>query len=63
MAALDAVSGSAKKGEKQGNEDPRVVASSLEAAEKAVNKFVARRLQPAVQKVKLLCACDDCCVV
>ncbi|KAK9810635.1 hypothetical protein WJX73_006190 [Symbiochloris irregularis] len=52
LAALEAVSGSAKNGAKQGNEDPRVVASSLEAAEKAVNKFVARRLQPAVQKVR-----------
>ena len=32
-------------------EDNRAVAERLEAAEKAVNKFVAKRLQPAVQRV------------
>ena len=33
-------------------EDKRAVTERLEAAEKAVNKFVARRLQPAVQRVR-----------
>lgn len=54
VAAIDA-----RNARKLGNkpaaaetEDPRAVASSLEAAEKAVNKFVSRRLQPAVKKVR-----------
>ena len=38
-----------------GKEDPRVV-DRIEAAEKAVENFVARRLQPAVQKVCLYLA-------
>ena len=36
-------------------EDNRAVADRLEAAEKAVNKFVAKRLQPAVQRVPPAC--------
>ena len=49
-------------------EDNRAVADRLEAAEKAVNKFVAKRLQPAVQRVPPACmvtgvpAAPDACM-
>ena len=51
LAALDARN-VRKAGSKPASEDPSVVAAGLEAAEKAVNKFVSRRLQPAVKKVR-----------
>lgn len=56
MAAIDARNARKAGTKPSGSDDSRAVASSLEAAEKAVNKFVARRLQPAVKKV-LYTAC------